>query len=127
MNLILQRWIISQRHFNIKGAMKMRLRRQLAQSLLEYSVLLALIMSALLVMQVYIKRAYQGRLKQEADSVGQQYAPGHTDSTVTTAMHSYTETVNDGGTIVVQTPVGNPSWTTVTKEERVESFGASLR
>ena len=48
------------------------------QSILEFAVLVALIISALVVMQVYIKRSYQGRIKRETDSLGQQYSPGHT-------------------------------------------------
>jgi uncharacterized protein (UPF0333 family) len=67
------------------------------QSLVEYSILFAVVLSAILIMQFYIKRSYQGRLKAEADTVGQQYAPGHTTSIIRTATDSVSETkVEDG-------------------------------
>ena len=52
-------------------------------------------------MQVYIKRAYQGRLRQTADGLGEQYAPKYTtgrftfnytsDTTTTVKFRSETE------------------------------------
>ena len=64
------------------------------QGILEYSILFAILIAAMVVMQVYVKRAYQGRLKRESDSVGQQYSPGHTtsNSNVTTTANSVTYT-----------------------------------
>jgi hypothetical protein len=44
-----------------------------AQSLLEYSVLMIIIVAAFLTMQVYIKRGVQGRWKQAVDDMGEQY------------------------------------------------------
>ena len=49
-----------------------------AQSILEYATVIACAVAALLTMQVYIKRAYQGKLKQTADSLGASYAPRRT-------------------------------------------------
>jgi uncharacterized protein (UPF0333 family) len=65
-----------------------------AQSIVEYTILFAIIIAALVVMQVYVKRAYQGRLRHEADSISQQYSPGHmtSTSTVTTMANSVTYT-----------------------------------
>lgn len=67
------------------------------QSLLEYSILFAVILSAILIMQSYIKRGYQGRLKAEADSVGQQYSPGHTTSVIRTTNNSTAVTITADG------------------------------
>ncbi len=90
-----------------------------SQSLLEYSILTALILSALLIMQFYVKRGYQGRLKQSADSVGQQYAPGHTTSTiVTTASSTTTTTTADGKTVVLVSPAQN----SLNKTEAIDAF-----
>jgi len=60
------------------------------QSLLEYSILFAVILSAILIMQFFIKRGYQGRLKKDTDTVGQGnlYSPGHTTSIITTTTNS---------------------------------------
>jgi hypothetical protein len=44
-----------------------------AQSMLEYSVLLIIIVAAFITMQVYIKRGFQGRWKQASDDIGDQY------------------------------------------------------
>lgn len=45
-----------------------------AQSTLEYAILITVILAGLLAMQIYMKRGYQGRLKAEADSIGEQYS-----------------------------------------------------
>ena len=88
------------------------------QSLLEYSVLLAVILSAILIMQFYIKRGYQGRLKKEADTVGQQYSPGHTTSIIKTATNSIsTTTVSDG----TQKTVINAD-STMDNQETIDSY-----
>lgn len=50
------------------------------------------VVAALLVMQTYIKRSLQGRLKQAGDSFGQQYSPGNTVSTNTFKVESTTVT-----------------------------------
>lgn len=76
----------------------MRLFSRSGQNLLEYGVFLALIIASLLIMQIYIKRSYQGRLKAEADQVGQQYAPKHTHSLSTVNSTSDTLTYTGGET-----------------------------
>ena len=54
-----------------------------AQSTLEYAVIIAVVVAALLTMQVYIKRGLQGRLRSVADEIGQQYDPGNTTGNMT--------------------------------------------
>lgn len=68
------------------------------QNLLEYSLLFAVVISALLIMQVYVKRSYQGRLKRESDSLGQQYSPGHTASHIVSKSSSESVTYTGGTT-----------------------------
>jgi hypothetical protein len=53
-----------------------------AQSMLEYTVLMIIIVAAFLTMQVYIKRGFQGRWKQAADDLGDQYDTKAFNSTV---------------------------------------------
>jgi uncharacterized protein (UPF0333 family) len=91
-----------------------------AQSLLEYSVLLAVVLSTILIMQFYVKRGYQGRLKKEADTVGQQYAPGLTTSIITTTSNSSSVTTTADGTTSV---VIDPATSTIEKKETVDAFG----
>lgn len=88
------------------------------QSVLEYSILIAVILSALVIMQFYIKRGYQGRLKKEADTVGQQYSPGHTTSTIITNTTSTSQTTIDEGVQSVLVSGGS----TVTRNESVAAF-----
>ena len=60
-----------------------------AQSSLEFAVVIAAVVVALLVMQVYIKRSLQGRLRQSADELSQQqYEPKNTVSDMTITQNS---------------------------------------
>ena len=60
------------------------------QSTIEYAVLIIIIIGALLSIQVYIKRGVQGRLKQAADDIGDQFSPGNTNvvKIMTTSLSS---------------------------------------
>lgn len=55
-----------------------------AQSTLEYAVLIGVLVAALVAMQTYLKRGYQGKLREGADQMGEQFSPGHTTYTYTT-------------------------------------------
>lgn len=108
-----------------------------SQNILEYTTLFCVVISALLIMQVYLKRAYQGRLKQEADNLGQQYSPKHTTSltvaNTTVSSVSYTGGTTDPsdlpGVITVAANVTDGinvifsnTTTEVTRKEAVDSF-----
>ncbi len=69
------------------------------QGILEYVALLGVVVCAILIMQVFIKRAYQGKLKQDADSLGSQYSPGHTTSYTYNSTSTNTETYMGGTTL----------------------------
>lgn len=56
----------------------MLIRMRKAQSTLEYSLLVALVVGALLYMQNYLKRSMQGRLQTVGDQIGDQYSPHKT-------------------------------------------------
>ena len=56
----------------------MRLEQRKAQSTLEYAIIIAVVVGALLAMQVYIKRGIQGKLQASTDSIGEQYSAGNT-------------------------------------------------
>ena len=49
------------------------------QSTIEYVVLIMIVIGVLISIQVYIKRAVQGRMKSSSDDVGDQYSPGNTN------------------------------------------------
>jgi Flp pilus assembly pilin Flp len=59
-----------------------------AQSVLELSVIIAVIAVTLVATSVYMKRAMQGKLKAVADDIGEQYSPLYTDSETTTQVNS---------------------------------------
>lgn len=50
------------------------------QSVIETAVLIIILALAFIAMQVYLKRAMQGRLKGAADQLGEQYDPERTTS-----------------------------------------------
>jgi hypothetical protein len=51
------------------------LKRTQGQSTLEYAVVIAVVVSALLAMQIYMKRGAQGKLRQATDDIGEQFSP----------------------------------------------------
>jgi Flp pilus assembly pilin Flp len=55
--------------------MLMRIFKKRAQSTAEYAVLIGLVVAAVLAMQVFVKRALQGRIQNETAKVGAQYEP----------------------------------------------------
>ena len=68
-----------------------------AQSTLEYALVVAVVVGALLAMQVYVKRGIQGRLKTATDDIGDQYSPGYTESVITVEIDSDSTETLDGG------------------------------
>lgn len=67
------------------------------QSTLEYAVVIAVVVGALLAMQVYIKRGIQGKLRQSSDDIGEQFSPGYTTGTyVTYSNINSTEDISGG-------------------------------
>lgn len=105
--------------------------RKKGQSVLEYGILLALILAALLIMQFYVKRAYQGRLKAESDQIGEDhYAPRHTtiSSRVVTNSNttSYTgvDTISGHSVPAGVTVTATNSTTSSEQNESIDSFAA---
>jgi Flp pilus assembly pilin Flp len=68
----------------------MNKKRRQGQSTLEYAILIIIIIAALLSIQVYIKRGVQGRFKQAADDIGDQFSVGNTNVVHTTTTSSKT-------------------------------------
>jgi len=67
-----------------------------AQSTLEYGIVIAVVVAALIAMQIYFKRGIQGKLKQSTDDIGSQFSPGQTNISVTTRS-SVTSNEDVGG------------------------------
>lgn len=64
-------------------------------STVEFAALAVCLVIALIAMQGYVSRAMQGRLRQQADSIGEQYAPGRTTSDVTLTYASSSTTITN--------------------------------
>ncbi len=60
--------------------MFMRRFNKRGQSTAEYAVLIGLVIAAVLAMQVYVKRALQGKMQVETDKLGAQYEPYYLSS-----------------------------------------------
>ncbi len=71
--------------FNIKKKQK-NLRRK-AQSFMEYSLLIACFVAAILGLQIYLKRTMQGKFREAADGIGGQYAPQQATSEINTVVN----------------------------------------
>jgi hypothetical protein len=105
------------------------------QSIFEVTVLICIILSALLIMQFYIKRGYQGRIKQEIDDLGPQYSPGHTTSVLVTGITTVSNTSTggsitsplSGNTIEVQDGMTVTISRTSTTSEKKEEIGSLRR
>ena len=64
------------------------LRRRKGQSILEYALIIAVIVGALIAMQIFLKRSVQGKLRDSIDDIGGggQYAAGHVNSNFVTVQ-----------------------------------------
>ena len=62
------------------------------QSTLEYAVIIAVVVGALLAIQIYMKRGVEGKLRGSADSIGEQYSAGNMTSKYTTEQLTDMET-----------------------------------
>lgn len=72
-----------------------KINKKIAQSTLEYAILIVIIAVALLATQAYIKRGVAGRLKSSADEIGDQFS-SHGTITVNTASYSHTNEIATG-------------------------------
>ena len=80
--------------------MFMRRANKRAQTTAEYAVLLGLVIAAVLAMQVYVKRSLQGKIKEQADEVGNQYEPYYLSSDFTSNRDgSQSSTLQTGGSV----------------------------
>jgi len=96
------------------------LRARRGQSTLEYAIIIAVVVAALLAMQIYVKRGVQGKLRSSTDEIGQQFSPTFTTgSYTTTSGSSSTENVT-GGTTTTNVTRGTQN---KTGSETVEALG----
>ena len=63
----------------------MKILQKNAQSTLEYAIIVAVVVGALLAMQIYIKRGVEGRMRSSTDNIGDQFSGSHTKYKYTTS------------------------------------------
>ena len=56
----------------------MFIKNKKGQSMLEYAILLAVIVAGIMIMNIYVKRGFQGGMKDAADKLGDQFSAGNT-------------------------------------------------
>jgi Flp pilus assembly pilin Flp len=77
----------------------MSIKNERGQSTLEYAVIVAAVIGALLALQVYLKRGVEGKLHESTDQIGEQFDAGNTSVDSTTKRTAKTvQTVNLGVT-----------------------------
>ena len=74
------------------------------QSSIEYATVVAVVAAALIGMAMYVKRAVSGKLREGADSIGEQYHPTQTTSNHTLMADSETVTKS---TLATGQPLGD--------------------
>ena len=86
------------------------------QSTLEYSVIVAVVVGALIAMQVYVKRGLQGKIRDSADQIGEQFSPSKSTANDISAINTNTtETVVCGDKPTITT-VSTQSQTSTSKQ-----------
>lgn len=88
------------------------IKQKKAQSSLEYALVIAAVAAALIAMKVYIQRGMQGKLREVADSLGNQYNPATASFNLTENITSYTKTIS-----VSEGPVADNRTSTTTHTE----------
>lgn len=68
------------------------------QSILEYSILLAVVIAVLLIMQAFVKRGYQGSLKASSDKMGEQFSASGTTIKEEQTMSDNQDIITEVGT-----------------------------
>lgn len=77
-----------------------------AQSTLEYAIVLAVVVGALIAMQIYMKRGVEGRLRSSTDDIGEQFDPHKTSFNFTTTRNSTAVENTTGGITTTSMGIG---------------------
>lgn len=81
-------------------------KKKKAQSTLEYAIVLAVIVGALIAMQIYMKRGMEGRLRSSSDDIGEQFDPHKTSSSFTATRGSTTKEETASGVTTTHMGIG---------------------
>jgi len=94
------------------------------QTTIEYAAVIAVVVASLLVMQIYMKRGFSGKLRAAADAVSEPYAPKETTGTITLRTSSDVVTTS---TLFKDEPLGGGRTGDVMKTTTVSVETATRR
>ncbi len=78
------------------------LKSKAAQSTVEYALIVAVVVAALIAIQVYVKRGMQGNLRNQSASIGEEYCPGQTVISQQKSVTAVTSENTSGGLTTTQ-------------------------
>src|SRR4030042_316029 len=84
----------------------MTLQNKKGQGTLEFALVIVVVVAALIAMQIYMKRAFEGKLKKNTDSIGEQFEGDETYVNRTTSVTGKTVQYVGEGTPVSGGTVG---------------------
>ena len=90
------------------------------QSTLEYALIIAVIVAGLLLMQMYIKRGYAGRIKSSTDDMGEQFDPNAYNANFQVSQTSNTQQTIQNR--VTNTTHNTPQTNTKTGQETIGAW-----
>ena len=86
----------------------MRIKHYRGQSYLEFAALIAVVVTAIIAMKVYMTRAFSGKYRDLSDQIGSQYDPGASNITTTdTATTVSSEYTVYNGSVTPENEVGS--------------------
>ena len=95
------------------------------QSTLEYAVLIAVVVAALLAIQIYMKRGVEGKLRSASDDIGQQFDAHRTESqSITTRTGTSVEVTNGGSSVTYGDGINLGSEPEVSTRKETETVGS---
>lgn len=97
--------------------------RRKGQSILEYAMIIAVVVAALLAIQIYMKRGVQGKLRSSVDDIGGQFDAGKTKVISKTGRTGITVEETTAGVTTVATGEGSSTKAEESTSEGSESVG----
>ncbi len=95
------------------------------QSTLEYALIIAVVVAALLAIQIYMKRGVEGKLRESTDEIGSQFAVENTTIYSDKTRRAKTVEILSAGETTVYTgynATGSAEVTTTSGNETVAGF-----
>ena len=99
------------------------IKRLRGQSTLEYALIIAVVVGALLAMQIYMKRGMEGRMRKAADDIGKQFEAEKTYVHHTTTKTGTAVEVTEAGATTVYS--GQKDETGAVKDAEETKFSGS--